>query len=177
MAANITISGLGCALPTRRVAIRQQKACAGVSAPVQMRKQQPLHLASSSKSLLAVVRCEASEERTPLKEQLVTDHAGMLSTSAVLGAGLWGLSPVAAALAEDAAEVAAEVLADPDSFLGLTQTGAVFATAPVILYGAFTVIRQEFNRNLKITDFFFTFACIVIFSNIGSIVFFKQRLF
>jgi hypothetical protein len=67
----------------------------------------------------------------------------MLSTSAVLGAGLWGLSPVAAALAEDAAEVAAEVLADPDSFLGLTQTGAVFATAPVILYGAFTVIRQE----------------------------------
>uniref|UniRef100_A0A7S0QZ67 Uncharacterized protein n=1 Tax=Pyramimonas obovata TaxID=1411642 RepID=A0A7S0QZ67_9CHLO len=155
----MTATGLGCALPVRGVALRQQQK---VRAGVQMRKQQ-----RSSK--MAVV-CQASEERTQLEDKLLTQHAAMLSNAAVMGGGMWGLWPTAAALAEEAAS-------EP-SILGLTPTGAALTFAPVLLYAAFTLVRTSgLVPNLKISDFFFFIFSIAIFANLGALIFFKFRIF
>mmetsp|Transcript_47049 Transcript_47049/g.89840 ORF Transcript_47049/g.89840 Transcript_47049/m.89840 type:complete len:148 (-) Transcript_47049:172-615(-) len=97
------------------------------------------------------------------------DEATTLPKAAQAAAAISTLLPAAPALAEEAS--------DKLTIGGLDVNTYVFSLAPILLYGGFTVFRTTFNPNLKISDFFFSVACLVIFGNIFSILLFKTRLF
>ena len=61
--------------------------------------------------------------------------------------------------------------------LGLPLGEFALLLAPVLLYSAFTIYRTTFNKNVKLSDFFFAVGAVVVFGNILSIVFLKIRFF
>lgn len=61
--------------------------------------------------------------------------------------------------------------------LGLPAQEFALLTLPVLLYTVFSVWRTAFNPNLKVLDFMFAIATVVIVVNIGSILIFKIRWF
>ena len=65
----------------------------------------------------------------------------------------------------------------PLTLFGLPAGEVAILLAPVILYAVFTVYRTQFNRNVKLSDFFFAVATVAVFGNILSIVVFKIRFF
>ena len=53
----------------------------------------------------------------------------------------------------------------------------VILLLPIIIYGIFSLYRAKVNPRIKVSDFLFILAAIVIVANILSIAIFKKRLF
>ncbi|GIL84422.1 hypothetical protein Vretimale_15895 [Volvox reticuliferus] len=95
------------------------------------------------------------------------------------------LSSVAAARAEEAAEVTTAVAATANEAVpaattaagGLGTGEAVLLLTPVLVYTLFNLYRDRINPQAKFLDYIYIMAALAIFGNIFSILIFKTRFF
>jgi hypothetical protein len=60
---------------------------------------------------------------------------------------------------------------------GVSPAEVALLTAPIIVYGTFSIYRDKVNPKAKVTDALFVLAGLAVAGNIVSILFFKTRLF
>lgn len=81
------------------------------------------------------------------------------------------LLPASAALAEEPIQASA---IEPRS---ANPAEYVILALPIIIYGIFSLYRAKVNPRVKVSDFLFILAAVVIVANILSIAIFKKRIF